>query len=51
MDRLQEFPFSVISFSSGLYDVTAQHGSSLDDGARDVFIFDQGPEEHYLPWA
>ena len=51
VDRPHVFPSSVIPFALGLYDVTAWHGSLFDDGTGDVFIFDQRPEEHFLPWA
>ena len=39
---------SMVSFALGLYVVTAQHGSLIDDGPRNVFTVYWGPEEHFL---
>ena len=51
MDLLQVFPCSAVPFALGLYNVTVWHGSSIDDGPRDVLILNGGPEKHFLPWA
>ena len=36
MDWLQVFPSSTVPLALGLYIVTVQHGSLIDDGPRDV---------------
>ena len=45
------FSHSAVLFALGLYNVAAQHGSSVDDGPGDVFILNWGLEEHFLLWA
>ena len=45
------FPSSTLSLALGLYLVTVQCSSLIDDGPRNVFAVYQGPEEHFLAWG
>ena len=44
----QVFLGSMVPLALGLYVVTAQHGSLVNDGPRNVFTIYQGPQEYLL---
>ena len=51
VDRPYMLPGSAIVFALGLYDVSVQHSSLVNNGPWDVFIFCPRPEQHFLAGA
>ena len=45
------FPGSLVSLALVLHIVAMWHGSLVNDGLRDIFTINWGPEEYLLAWG
>ena len=51
VDRPYMLPDLVVAFALGLYNITVWHGSFVNSGPWDVFIFNWRLEQHFLAMA
>ena len=51
VDRPYVFPCPVVSFALGLYDVTVQLSSLVDNSPWNVLVICRRPEYDFLAWA